>query len=603
MLAKQRVNIFLKLNWSTKLNYLLIFTLFLISFTTSISAQNTQSVDALNKLSWELCFSNTDSSKKIAENALKLANQLNYKKGTAEAQSKLAVIYDISGYPEKALPLFLSAIKQQEQIKDSSGLSFSYNNLGLMYYAQYNYPEALFNLKKSLQIDEKTGDKISATGSLVNIGIVYTYIDSLDEALQLYNKALAIYTSLKDTSGIMSSYSNIAKIHYSKEEYAQALDYYKKNEIYLKQYPNSERISAYFNAVANTYLKMKNFALAESFAFKDLEVCEKNQLLNRKQFAYETLNVVYSEMGNYQKAHQFLTKYTELRDSILNENRNSTIAEIQTKYEIEKKENEILRIQAEKENEISKSNTKSILLFAISFFSIIIIAFILWAYLSKKKINTLLKEKNILDEEIIKQKEMMMGEVHHRVKNNLQLITSIIELQLKSINNETAVSHIQDIQKRVESIAILHQFLYQSENVEKVEMNSYIIELSSGLKKSFSTSDKNIEMQYEIPTLWVDLNTAVPLGLIINELVTNSFKHAFKQSPSGKIVIKIEHLMGLLVLKISDNGSGMDSNQTSTSFGLKMIKSLCRQLNANWNTQTENGVTNTFEIKRFKIYE
>lgn len=603
MLAKQKFFIFLKISQSFIAKYLVIATFIFSSSLTLCNAQNKNSVDALNKLSWDLCFSNTDSSKKIAENALQLSNKINYKKGAAEAESKLAVIYDISGFPEKALPLFLSAIKEQEQIKDSSGLSFSYNNLGLMYYAQYNYPQALYNLKKSLLIDEKTGDKKSAAGSLVNIGIVYTYIDSLDEALQLYNKALAIYTSLKDTSGIMSSYSNIAKIHYSKEEYAQALDYYKKNEIFLKQYPNSERISAYYNAVANTYLKMKNFALAESFAFKDLEVCEKNQLLNRKQFAYETLNVVYSEMGNYQKAHQFLTKYTELRDSILNENRNSTIAEIQTKYEIEKKENEILRIQAEKENEISKSNTKSVFLFAISIISIIIIAFILWAYLSKKKINTLLKEKNILDEEIIKQKEMMMGEVHHRVKNNLQLITSIIELQLKSISNETAVSHIQDIQKRVESIAILHQFLYQSENVEKVEMNSYVKELSSGLKKSFSTFEKNIELQYEIPTLWVDLNTAVPLGLIINELVTNSFKHAFIQSPSGKIIIKIEHLKDLLVLKISDNGCGMDSNQTSTSFGLKMIKSLCRQLNANWNTQSENGVTNTFEIKRFKIYE
>lgn len=599
----QSVFIFLKTQKSIKLNYLLISFLLLLCFIASSKAQNTQTIDALNKLSWDLCFSNTDSSKKISENALQLSNKINYKKGAAEAQSKLAVIFDISGYPEKALPLFLSAIKEQEQIKDSSGLSFSYNNLGLMYYAQYNYQQALYNLKKSLVIDEKTGDKKSAAGSLVNIGIVYTYIDSLDEALQLYNKALAIYTSLKDTSGIMSSYSNIAKIHYSKEEYTQALDYYKKNEIFLKQYPNSERISAYYNAVANTYLKMKNFSLAESFAFKDLEVCEKNQLLNRKQFAYETLNVVYSEMGNYQKAHQFLTKYTELRDSLLNENRNSTIAEMQTKYEIEKKENEILRIQAEKENEIAKSKTKSIFLLAISIISLIIIAFILWAYLSKKKINTLLKEKNVLDEEIIKQKEMMMGEVHHRVKNNLQLITSIIELQLKSISNETAVSHIQDIQKRVESIAILHQFLYQSENVEKVEMNSYVKELSSGLKKSFSTSEKNIELLYEIPTLWVDLNTAVPLGLIINELVTNSFKHAFKLVDSGKIVIKIEHLKDLLVLKISDNGSGMDSNHTHSSFGLKMIKSLCRQLNANWTIQTEKGVINTFEIKRFKIYE
>lgn len=578
----------------------MLFTCFLI-LENGLYAQHS-SIDSLNEYMWQKVFTNQDEAIKLGKQIVKEGN--GDQKSMAKTIAQIGVAYDIKGAPDLALPYFLKAIALQEKLHDSIGLSFSYNNLGLMYYAQYDYSSALKYLNKSLLIDRKINDKESAAGSLINLGIIYTYLDSMSRSVHLYEEAYQLYEELKNEKGMITALSNMGKVYFANKEYDKALlNYTKVLEFYKLHDVNKESWSSINNSLANTYLKLNKYADALFYVNEDLKICDEANLNNRKQFAYETLGEIYKAQGNFEKAHEYLKKYTDLRDSILTENRTEVIEEMQTKYETEKTQKELTEVKLGKEKEKLKHQTEKQILYSISGFFVLLLVFFFFSYRSKQKINFLLKERNQLNEAIIHQKELMLGEVHHRVKNNLQLINSIVDLQILDTHDEKSSSSLKDIQKRINAIAELHQFLYQGDDVEKVNIKQYLTSLVDGLLQSFKDDNKQIQILPLITSLNLDIKTAVPIGLIVNELVTNSLKYAFVGRDKGTISINLNKIENKLILKIEDDGVGMKMDSSLTSFGMKMINSLCRQLKAKWEVKTESGVAHILLIERFKDYE
>lgn len=578
----------------------LVFT-FCLGLTVSLRAQSisSQKVDSISAEMWASVFTNPGKAKKLGEEGIIIAKKSSYQKGLAELYARLGVLYDITGKPEMALPHFLDAIKIQEQIKDSAGLSFSYNNLGLMYYAQFDYKNAYKNLNASLIINLKRNDLNRAAGAMVNLGIVNAYLDSIERSELLYNRALDIYTDLKDSSGMMSCYSNLANVYYNQREYKTALNYFLLLEKYWNSKGNPEKKASNYVQLANVHSKLKLFEKALNYAFKGLQTCEENGLVEKKQYSYENLNDIYIEMGDYKNAHIYLNKYILLRDSLLNEDRNSTLAEMQAKYETEKKDNEILKVNSERDKAVQKSAMQFNYIIAIIMFFLLVVTIIFVFLRSKQRLNKVLEEKNNLNEEIIRQKEMMIGEVHHRVKNNLQLINSIIELQIRNYQDQETISAVDDIRKRVNSIALLHQYLYQKENIDSIDMYEYMYELMNGLQQSFHTPAQNIYVECNVQNIQLHINTAVSVGLLVNELITNSFKHAFQNRSEGTIEISLKKENDTLILEVNDDGSGIKMEENN-NFGRNMIRSLCRQLQAEWIRETNSGLKNKFVIKKFK---
>ncbi len=579
----------------------LSFILFVFSVLCSFG-NDSNAIDSVNNFMWNEVFSNPENAINIGKELI--SNHDKKQESIAKSIAQVGVAYDIKGVPDSALIYFLEAIKIQEELKDSVGLSFTYNNMGLMYYAQYDYSSALKYLNKSLLIDRLINDDESAAGSMINIGIIYTYLDSLNKSADLYEEAYQLYAELKSERGMITALSNMGKVYFAQKQYQKALiNYLKVEEFYKNQEVNAEAESSIYNSLANTYLKLAQYPQALIYANKDLDICIEANLLNKKQFAYETLNEIYKVQGNYEKAHEYLKKYTDLRDSILTKDRTQVIEEMQTKYETEKTEKELAEVRFEKEKEKLKHQTETQVLYGLSAFFIVLLVFLFFGFRSKQKINRLLKDKNQLNETIIEQKEMMLGEVHHRVKNNLQLINSIVELQAMDTGNENSSIVLNDIQKRINAIAELHQFLYQTDDVEKVDVSQYLTSLVEGLRQSFDKETHQIQIISSIAPMFLDIKTAVPIGLIVNELITNALKYAFNGKDEGRIEISLKKKENQLILIIKDNGVGINEKKESTSFGTKMIKSLCRQLKAKWEMKTENGVENILYIERFKDYE
>lgn len=180
------------------------------------------------------------------------------------------------------------------------------------------------------------------------------------------------------------------------------------------------------------------------------------------------------------------------------------------------------------------------------------------------------------------EKEAMLQEIHHRVKNNLQLISSLLQLQGGKSENAEVAGIISEGQRKVETISMIHQILYQRKSFGSVDMAEYVRELCGSLENLFFTRDKKITLSQQVNVGAFDLDTAIPLGLILNELVTNAFKHAFHGMAEGNIHIALEKEQnGHFYLLVEDNGQGLPPDfdlETSEGLGLHLVKILAHQM-------------------------
>ncbi|MBN8703828.1 MAG: sensor histidine kinase [Bacteroidetes bacterium] len=188
-------------------------------------------------------------------------------------------------------------------------------------------------------------------------------------------------------------------------------------------------------------------------------------------------------------------------------------------------------------------------------------------------------------------KELLLKEIHHRVKNNLQIISSLLNLQSYSIENETALSAIKEGQSRIKTMALLHQRLYQNtSDFSKLNFNDYVKELVDNIRKNYSGNQTNVQILINIDNFYFDIDTAVPLGLIINELCSNSFKYAL--GAGGKLEISIKQIAdNNYILRVKDSGLGIDESKITTpnSMGLKLVTILARQLKGSLKYTYDSG--------------
>jgi PAS domain S-box-containing protein len=197
---------------------------------------------------------------------------------------------------------------------------------------------------------------------------------------------------------------------------------------------------------------------------------------------------------------------------------------------------------------------------------------------------------------IIEEKELLLKELHHRVKNNLSIIKGIISLQDNEHLDIKGQQLLSDLKYRIDAVATLHNTLYDPENLDKLDFKPFINDLCGGLIRSYGIEGIEIQIKIEMESYSVEISKATPLCLIINEVLTNTFKHAFRDVKKG--IINISLNKELNTITISDNGSGFDLSKTSeTSLGLSLIKDLSDQIDASFNYKNNNGTQFTIQLK------
>jgi two-component sensor histidine kinase len=196
-------------------------------------------------------------------------------------------------------------------------------------------------------------------------------------------------------------------------------------------------------------------------------------------------------------------------------------------------------------------------------------------------------------EQSIKEKEVLLKEVHHRVKNNMQVISSILNLQSSYIEDETALSILRESQDRIKSMSFVHESLYQSNTLSEVNFSEYIENISRNLFHSYGRPEGGISLDFELEEIYLNLDTSIPCGLIINEVVSNSLKYAFEGREIGRILIEFGRLPdGRLKLIVGDNGIGLPDNfdvENAESLGLQLVTTLITQIGGELDIQVKDG--------------
>lgn len=196
------------------------------------------------------------------------------------------------------------------------------------------------------------------------------------------------------------------------------------------------------------------------------------------------------------------------------------------------------------------------------------------------------------------EKEVLLKEIHHRVKNNMQVITSLLNLQSKNIKDKQALSVFQDSQNRVKSMALIHETLYQSKDLSRINFAEYLQKLVAHVSRSYRIRPDAVKINIDVDDVSLPIDTAVPCGLIINELASNSLKYAFPGDMRGEINITFERADAQYVLRVSDTGVGLPSDfdpEMGKSLGMKLVHMLTGQLCGE--LECHNGVGTTFEIR------
>ena len=265
-----------------------------------------------------------------------------------------------------------------------------------------------------------------------------------------------------------------------------------------------------------------------------------------------------------------------------------------------------------KDNILSETQTKGATILSIL---LGITAFLFYnRFRLKKKTSEALTIKNIEIEKqkwviqsSLSEKETLLREIHHRVKNNLQIISSLLNIQSENINDPMVLSSIREGQSRVQAMSLIHQNLYQSEHLSNVDIENYLKELIVYLSEMFAKEGKEISVEVDANNINFDIDTAIPLGLIVNELVSNAYKYAFEQQASGKIKIGIKALNETdYELKVDDDGKGLpdDFNPSkSKSLGLKLVSILSRQLRGKFSSSSSKGANFVVLFKDLRAFQ
>ncbi len=202
-----------------------------------------------------------------------------------------------------------------------------------------------------------------------------------------------------------------------------------------------------------------------------------------------------------------------------------------------------------------------------------------------KLLENTVQKRTVQLQESVSQRELLLKEIHHRVKNNLQVISALLEMQVSRTDDENVRAAIREGQNRVLSIAFIHENLYQHDDLKGVEVGSFLKELISHIRQVFERPECPVNITNLVPEIFIDIESATPLGLILNELLTNSYKYAFDGRNEGNIRIEIKDLgEGKFYFNYRDDGSGLPANfdfNRSNSLGLKLIRQLSRQLAGN----------------------
>ncbi|MDB5198520.1 MAG: hypothetical protein JWO92_483 [Chitinophagaceae bacterium] len=593
---------------------------------------------------------NTDDLKekiKLNEQAAQLFGQAGNKEEQANTIKHLGDLQLVNGDFKKALTELQEALDIFKEIHYSE-LQGVYDLMSSVSIQSGNYADALKYGLLAMKTAESLNDSSSQLSTIYNhLGATMFYLNNQDQSAQYYQKALSIVFKNKDTGSVFVIVHNLANAFVRANKPSEAIDILKSTEknyvlpdplsqvlIYsslvyayteMKQYESANHyvkklldISAkrdvtdglqgdIYNSIIKYYLAIKQYREVVKYCAFNEAYCKKYGVVKNLISNYRNWYRADSALGNFDAALSHYKMLTAINDSSFNETKIKQISELQIRYETEKKDNDIQLLSKQGLLQKKELQQASVLRnVTLAAFALLIIVLILLyngyrlKQIANHKLELKQREINQKNQELtnmLAEKEWWLKEVHHRVKNNLHTIICLLESQAMYLDKD-ALQAIEKSQHRIYAMSLIHQKLYQNEDLQVIDMSIYLEEFIGYLKDSFDT--EKIDFIMHVDPVHLNLQQAIPVALIINEAVTNSIKYAFEIENEPKIYISMSETNETVKLTILDNGRGfeMKAEDEGKSLGMQLIKGLSKELKGTVRIDTKGGTELSVEFKK-----
>lgn len=545
------------------------------------------------------------------DRSLAIANEL-YARMDSLPMSTNKLLLDLIDNDYAQLQFFDKQIevrKQKREMGLADNISFYdiYASLGMYRKAMSDY---IMEVKKNIPEDDfyqqaiyhnKVGNYLrldkSASTAITNLSKAKGFID-------VYLNDLSTVKSEKEIvqgnllKGIIEG--NIGKCYVQLNQFQEAIPYL-ENSISIIQDnnvgPHSQEIIENTLSLAECHLQLDHHQLAKKLLDRDLSLSKTENILKRNRL----LAHYYGDVGEYQNEANYLKRNMRIQDSIsANEasfKKQQLLAVVaqedlaNSRRMIDEQKLEMERARSEMQAKDERIN----LVFISLIFTLLGFAGLVYAYLKSIKNQRLIAEQKHIIETSLVEKDSLLKEIHHRVKNNLQMVSSLLSLQTKNTRSRAVIEALEEGKSRVKAMALIHQKLYQNDDLSVIEMQGYIESLVNSVQSVFKKGGHNINITIDAEGVELDIDRAIPFGLVLNELVSNSFKYAFPEdSDNNKIYIHIRKNGENGFFEYTDNGIGLppDSEErANSSMGIRLMNRLVNQLQSTLNIdKTSEGV-------------
>jgi two-component sensor histidine kinase len=488
------------------------------------------------------------------------------------------------------------------QIHDPNNgqLAGVYNTIAAIYGQRENHEKAIEYYQQALETFVQKKDSLSIGVTLLNNSVPYIQLKKYDNAEMLLLKADSIFSV--PSRQIYRGYSclNLADTYQEQKRYKEANQYAKLAMKYMPMEIDPIVHSGGHLILGRTFLFEKNYRMAINELNKGLGIAQEIKYANHILDATEGLWQAHEASGQLNSAFPYIKDYATLKDSLRKEDEDKRMLDVLKKFEFEKQDAEFNQLQLEDElNQQKLSQQKWTIAglgAGLGFLGLLLFGF----FRQNKKI----QKQNSIIATALSEKDTLLREIHHRVKNNLQVISSLLGIQGRNIKDQKIKDAIQEGRNRVQSMSLIHQNLYKKENLTGIEMADYIKKLGNSINASYNLQTEQVEIRYDVDDITLDVESVVPIGLITNELLTNSIKYAFPDNRKGIIHIRLKNKEDHLLLSISDNGIGLNPDQLQIkedSFGHSLIKAFRNKLDATIDINGDNGTEVIIKIKNYSM--
>ena len=538
-----------------------------------------------------------------------------------------------------AIEAFLRAIKFLEQQGDITKTSRCYYFLGDSYFQIGSMDKAIASLLTCIRISKEFDLEVEEQLSNIKLGRVYRELGKFDLSLEHLDWAEKLHKDapkIRNMRRLVNTLMNKGQTLAAMNNWDAAIKACEKVKTIIGDGPLKPQFHIAQSFLSDAYLEKGNLEMREACALDAMEyfdqfkvnhqgmakarknrakiflrkgdldearemsqemlvIAQENKMLFKELIARELLLDVEEASKNYQQALLHSKEVGLLKDSILNLASNAKIQELTIAFDTEQKNEQIKRLALEDELKAARLFNQRIWIWGL-LIGLSLLSFLLVKY---NKQNKEIASQNATIHDNLKEKELLLMEVHHRVKNNLQMISSLLSLQSRSLSDAHAIEALEEGQSRIASMALIHQHLYTEDNLTGVKMKDYVSNLCQRVFESHDISLQKVRLDLEIDDVQLDIATVVPIGLILNELITNACKYAFPHERDGVLSVRLHEENDKLILSVSDDGVGYKDRNPPKGFGSRLIQTFAKKMDAEVLEFHDNGYRIDFQIKYY----